>query len=265
MSYFSMRPTGNYPLDCAVEGGHTDCVRILARFGAKRGKCGQLSQLIDAAKRGDSYEVKVLIDKGDVDINESCSSGRTALHVAVAQGFESIVQLLCEEGANVNAEDQELKRPMDLVDEKKHPSLRDILQKHGATTTTQPKVATQTETTSGEDIFEDAFDAIIICDIDGFIQKVNSTALRLLDYTSKESLEDRRISYVCPDLDSCSNNPAITKARRKDFSELLCMVASKKNEHTKLVTFWIRDISAFDRAGLGLSAMANVIEKGYEA
>lgn len=253
ISHFSSLFKGNHPLDCAVEGHHTDCVELLTRFGAKRGK---LSQLMDATLRGDSYEIKILVGQGDVDVNETSSTGRTALHAAVDKGLESIVELLCEGGADVNAKDQDRKQPMDFVNEEKHPRLKEILEKYGAKPRKPARVTWKKTTTSSDDMFEDAFDAIIICGNDGLIQKVNNTAVKLFGYNSKEEFRDRGISSICASL---RDNPdkidqAIVTATRKNGTGFLCMVVSKQSEDTKLVTWWIRDMMAvFKQNGIGLS------------
>lgn len=199
---------------------------------------------MDAASRGDSYEIKILLDEGDINVNESDADGRTALHVAVAGGFESVVQVLCDAGANVNVLDGGKKRPMDLVDEQKHWQVKTILQEHGAQSSSK---MSSKSSKSEDDIFEDAFDAIIISDFDGIIRNVNNTALELFAYRKKQSLLGKGIPIVCPDLGPDSDVQAITKARRESGDEFLCMVVSKQNERTKLVTRWIRDMSAFDQ------------------
>ncbi|CAJ1964791.1 unnamed protein product [Cylindrotheca closterium] len=234
------------PIKVADEQKHPHLPKDVAQSSnvspkSKGGDDSNLPELMDAASRGDSYGIKVLAAQGDIDVNKSDSDGRTAIHLAVSGGFDSAVEVLCEAGANVNIVDGSNRRPIDLVDEQKHPHLRAILQKHGA----QPSKA-NLKSKGGDDLFEDAFDAIVISDFDGVIQKVNNTALEVFAFTMKEDLLGKEISFVCPDVGSNSNAQSNTKARRKDGSEFLCMVVSKRNEHSKLVTRWIRDMGVFD-------------------
>ncbi len=69
-----------------------------------------------------------------VDINEGDYDKRTALHVAAGGGHADVVQFLCNQGANVNVEDQWGGRPIDDALEKGHEKVVEILRKYGAKT-----------------------------------------------------------------------------------------------------------------------------------
>ena len=60
------------------------------------------------------------------------ASSRTALHLASGEGNHEVVKLLCERGANVNAEDRWGNRPLDDAVSSKHRKCADILAEHGA-------------------------------------------------------------------------------------------------------------------------------------
>ena len=62
-------------------------------------------ELHNAARAGDVETVKTLLASG-VDIDETDFSTGTALHVAVGQGNQSIVQLLVEHGADLDAKSE---------------------------------------------------------------------------------------------------------------------------------------------------------------
>uniref|UniRef100_A0A0G4HXP8 EF-hand domain-containing protein n=1 Tax=Chromera velia CCMP2878 TaxID=1169474 RepID=A0A0G4HXP8_9ALVE len=69
------------------------------------------SALIYAAYKGFDNIIKVLLEKG-ADINQADGEGRTALHEAAFHGKLSTVQLLCDRGANYNLCDEEGHTPL---------------------------------------------------------------------------------------------------------------------------------------------------------
>ena len=60
------------------------------------------TQLLEAAKRGTTEEVRRLLDAG-ADVNARGDDGVTALHEAAYYGPADVVQLLIDHGADVNA------------------------------------------------------------------------------------------------------------------------------------------------------------------
>ncbi|MDC7238910.1 MAG: ankyrin repeat domain-containing protein, partial [Spirochaetales bacterium] len=65
--------------------------------------------------------------KVDINVNERDSSGRTALHVAAAEGASNIVQLLLLQKADPNALDNEGKTPLHLAVENGHSESAEVL------------------------------------------------------------------------------------------------------------------------------------------
>ena len=62
--------------------------------------------LIWAASRGNEAVVRLLIERGVVDINAKDKNGWILLSMAAESGFETIVQLLVERGdVDINAKD----------------------------------------------------------------------------------------------------------------------------------------------------------------
>ena len=68
--------------------------------------------LIYASYRGDLEAIKRYIIKG-VDINQGDYDGRTALHLAAAEGHENCVSFLITNGANARAKDRWGATPLD--------------------------------------------------------------------------------------------------------------------------------------------------------
>lgn len=71
--------------------------------------------LHEAALWGKLNVLNLLLDKG-IDVNVRDNSGKTPLHKAATNSFESC-KLLLEKGADINAKDNRGKTPLDCVDE----------------------------------------------------------------------------------------------------------------------------------------------------
>ena len=67
------------------------------------------------------------------DLETVNPSGETALHIAAAQGHETVVRALAEHGANLNARNAKGQTPLGaLVARKAHPRTTELLRKLGA-------------------------------------------------------------------------------------------------------------------------------------
>uniref|UniRef100_A0A0D9X2F9 Uncharacterized protein n=1 Tax=Leersia perrieri TaxID=77586 RepID=A0A0D9X2F9_9ORYZ len=71
----------------------------------------QAQDLIDAARYDDMEEVVALFSAG-VPLDSTDSQGRTALHMASANGHLAVVEYLIQNGANVNAKNSENNTPL---------------------------------------------------------------------------------------------------------------------------------------------------------
>ena len=87
----------------------------------------------DAAKTGDLAGVQAELDKGvDVDVDDSSwgSWGETPLQLAARYSHNEIVELLIDNGADVNAKDEIGETPLDYAEGE----TADLLRKHGGKT-----------------------------------------------------------------------------------------------------------------------------------
>lgn len=123
---------GGSPLDDAHRHHQSAVITYLRQLGASSGSQNNLTNFITAAAEGDLDEVKLLLSVGEVKIDEGDYDRRTALHLAAGEGHTEIVQLLCEQGANVNIEDRWGGRPLDDARASKKSDCVDILEKFGA-------------------------------------------------------------------------------------------------------------------------------------
>lgn len=68
-------------------------------------------ELEDSVLIGDLQAVKKAISK-DYDINAKDKYGRTIIYDAILKNYPSIIELLCESGANLNIHDEDGKTPL---------------------------------------------------------------------------------------------------------------------------------------------------------
>jgi len=104
---------GQTPLKLAVEGGHSECVRMLIDAGAdvcRQDHCDN-SPLTSASVVGSTDIAAMLIAAG-ADVNARDIHGATALHYAVQRKNSALVQLLIDKGANVNSTDRHHNSPL---------------------------------------------------------------------------------------------------------------------------------------------------------
>jgi ankyrin repeat protein len=68
-------------------------------------KMTNIDKLIDAVKRRDLEEIKIILDEDGALVNAYDETGATALHYAAFDGFREIVRLLLDRGAEINRRD----------------------------------------------------------------------------------------------------------------------------------------------------------------
>lgn len=97
----------------AAREGHTHCVQMLLRYGAKVSICDNLynmSPIHHSAKKGHLHCLALLVDNAEdktaIDMPDSLQ--RTALMLAVSSGHADCVITLLKSGANPNIADSEL-------------------------------------------------------------------------------------------------------------------------------------------------------------
>ncbi|KAJ4826597.1 RAC-alpha serine/threonine-protein kinase [Turnera subulata] len=115
--------------DPVMEAILTDIEQMLAH-----GRVDLPLTLCFAAMRGDDLLLHQLLKRGSVP-NECDSSGRTALHIAAANGKEHCVVLLLEYGADPNCRDSEGNVPLWEALLEDHKSVIKLLSDNGATLT----------------------------------------------------------------------------------------------------------------------------------
>ncbi|CAM8961567.1 unnamed protein product [Rhodiola kirilowii] len=96
-----------------------------------RGRMDVPLSLCFAVARGDDLLLHQLLRRG-VDPNELDTTGRTAMHIAAAAGYEHCVALLLEYGANVNIKDLEGNVPIWDAIRAGHESIIKLLKENGA-------------------------------------------------------------------------------------------------------------------------------------
>jgi len=83
--------------------------------------------LLECVVHGWLRPVELLIDKG-ANYRYVYETGKTALHIAAAQGHLAIVKLLVAKGLSVNKQDNEGKRPIDFARQGGHDAVVDYLE-----------------------------------------------------------------------------------------------------------------------------------------
>ena len=126
---------GGSPLDDAYRHRHSEVIQYLRQNGATFGLgASQVTKFISAASQGNQEEVNALLEFGSIDLDEGDYDRRTALHLACGEGRMEIVELLCQNGADVNVQDRWGNQPYDdALNAKKNSSeILKILKKYGA-------------------------------------------------------------------------------------------------------------------------------------
>lgn len=147
----SEKANGNTPLHIAADNGHLDIVKLLISFGADIDKKnnGNRSPLFYAMRSDHMDIVRLFVDNGgEITINEAATCGfietieeqiakgvdpNTLLHSAAFGGQKDIVELLINNGADVNLKDGNSEfTPIFYAIIKNHEMVIDILIKNGA-------------------------------------------------------------------------------------------------------------------------------------
>ena len=81
----------------------------------------------NAVDSDDKEIVELLVNNG-ADVNATHNGGGTPLHWAARKGHKQIVELLIANGANVNAQDEDGGTPLFHAS---NPEIADLLRKHG--------------------------------------------------------------------------------------------------------------------------------------
>ena len=113
------------------------CVVICILFVGERRE-NQMSELIEAAKKGDLPAVRARLAAGD-NVNAADHHGSTALHWASLKGHLDIVRELLKAGANVNAVDQDGNTALQLSSDGSHLDVVRELLRAGADPTLKNK------------------------------------------------------------------------------------------------------------------------------
>jgi Ankyrin repeats (3 copies) len=156
---------GGSPLDDAKRHRHAHVFAFLRQHGAVFGSPSQANNLITAASEGDVDEVRDLLEYGNIDVNEGDYDQRTALHLAASaagqgEGHYQVIALLCQAGANVNAEDRWGNRPLDDAkrsggaDKDNVKECIELLERHGATCGLSSSLSAK-KASLGEDVLHD--------------------------------------------------------------------------------------------------------------
>ena len=67
--------------------------------------------------------VKYLLSKKNKNINAKNNKGQTSLHLACLKGNEAIINLLIQNGANINELDLKGNKPFDLLSSERYKNL----------------------------------------------------------------------------------------------------------------------------------------------
>ncbi|MBR4592631.1 MAG: ankyrin repeat domain-containing protein, partial [Elusimicrobiaceae bacterium] len=118
----------------AAHRGYTETVKLLLASGMEVDATGyelERTALHHAAREGFGEMVDLLIKAG-ADVNRPDAVQSTPLHEAVAAGHSDIVQQLVLAGADVNKKNMHAQTPLQLALAAKQTEMADFLRKHGA-------------------------------------------------------------------------------------------------------------------------------------
>ena len=99
------------------------------RRTSEGGHAQDVSELLWVAARGELQQVRRIAARG-VSLDESDYDGRTALHVAAAEGRTGVVAFLVEQDVSLDVQDRWGHTPLDDATEHAHHSIVDLLERH---------------------------------------------------------------------------------------------------------------------------------------
>jgi len=85
-----------------------------------------------AVNTGQTDMVKLLLDSGGSYVGTYGGQKFTALHIAAQRDYEDLAMLLINNGADINAKDQNGETPLDYALDNDQIAMADLLRKHGA-------------------------------------------------------------------------------------------------------------------------------------
>ena len=122
------------PLDMARWNGVGSLVEFLVAKGAKidaQEQTDSWKPIHTAARYGEKDKVQLLIDQG-ADVNAKDAEGYTSLHYAAENGHKEVAELLIAQGADVNAKDAQGWRPLHRAAHGGHRDVAELLLDKGA-------------------------------------------------------------------------------------------------------------------------------------
>jgi len=103
-------------------------VKIIETFTAGT-RVSRMSQLLrESAERGRVQKVKELLEKGNIDVNNSNEEGTTPLMLAAMNGHEEMVEVLLENGADPDAVDNDGNTALMVATEFGHKTVANALE-----------------------------------------------------------------------------------------------------------------------------------------
>jgi len=142
---------GKAPIDIAMGQGRMDIASVLIDNGAEASFLTKMRvsmarqerrpvdlSLFTAAKNGEQQEVKALLDQG-ADINAKDDQGMTALHLAAQGGHTDVVEFLLSKDADINAQNIKGYTPLYSAIWKNDPNMVGLLVSKGADVNFSPE------------------------------------------------------------------------------------------------------------------------------
>ncbi|CAI5514490.1 unnamed protein product, partial [Closterium sp. Naga37s-1] len=125
------------PLQEAVAAGHWSTAEILRSNGGELHLRNQGTHLCRLASSSNSHQLARLLEFG-ADPNSADYDGRTALHVAAAEGHLNVVKVLLQGGASPSVRDRWQRTPMDEARDNNHTVVVATLLRAAASATPTP-------------------------------------------------------------------------------------------------------------------------------